>query len=384
MSNQSIGLGAFLRQDARLAPETSLASALRQLRERGLPEAHVVSASGDLLGSVSIQDLAVALEEPTAPVTRVMRPAALIARPEQGVGEICRSMSQRRVASAPVTDSDGSFLGSIVLFDVAGPLTAAPSLAGIGGMATPWGVYLTNGAVRAGAGPIALVAGGATMGAALGVAHLLCGGLAAALEPVTPWRLVAIWNSVSPVGDAAERLLWYILQFLALPLFLAILRLLPLAGYHAAEHQAVHALERGEPLRVEVLRRMPRVHPRCGTNLIAGMMVFALVAHGVQASGLLGGLEAAVVGAVAAVSTWRRLGGFLQTWFTTRPASDRQLAAGIDAAEALVVALSGAVSRRPRAWQRVWNLGVLQTAAGVSAGLMLVTKLALLLFPGLG
>ncbi len=31
----------------------------------------------------------------------------------------------------------------------------------------------------------------------------------------------------------------------------------------------VHAIEEGEDLTLEKVRPMPRVHPRCGTNLVA-------------------------------------------------------------------------------------------------------------------
>jgi uncharacterized protein YqhQ len=44
----------------------------------------------------------------------------------------------------------------------------------------------------------------------------------------------------------------------------------------------VHAIERGEPLVLEVVRRMPRVHPRCGTNLVAGIALFLGLANFLQ------------------------------------------------------------------------------------------------------
>ncbi|MER3495923.1 MAG: hypothetical protein C4320_03425, partial [Armatimonadota bacterium] len=57
-------------------------------------------------------------------------------------------------------------------------------------------------------------------------------------------------------------------------MFVILFRLLPLAGTHAAEHMAVNALERGEPLDPEVVARMPRTHIRCGTNLAVGAGLF--------------------------------------------------------------------------------------------------------------
>ena len=48
------------------------------------------------------------------------------------------------------------------------------------------------------------------------------------------------------------------LNLLALTLFLLLMRVSRLAGYHAAEHQTVHAMERNETLVPEIVCRMPR------------------------------------------------------------------------------------------------------------------------------
>ncbi len=55
--------------------------------------------------------------------------------------------------------------------------------------------------------------------------------------------------------------------------------------YHGAEHQAIHALEAGDPLTPEAARRHPTAHPRCGTEflvvvLLVSIVVFALVGGG--------------------------------------------------------------------------------------------------------
>jgi hypothetical protein len=147
------------------------------------------------------------------------------------------------------------------------------------------------------------------------------------------------------------------------------MRLLPLAGYHAAEHQAVHAIERGEPLRPEILRRMPRVHPRCGTNIMAGALIFTVVSQALTALRIgLGSSDSAVLGAIVALFTWRSLGAFLQQYFTTRPATDRQLASGIAAARDLERKFTGAIPRRPTLIRRLWCMGMPQMVVGTSLG----------------
>jgi uncharacterized protein YqhQ len=53
-------------------------------------------------------------------------------------------------------------------------------------------------------------------------------------------------------------------------------------GYHGAEHKAINAMEAGQPLDVEHVRRASRVHTRCGTGflllvMVVSIFVFALV-----------------------------------------------------------------------------------------------------------
>ena len=52
--------------------------------------------------------------------------------------------------------------------------------------------------------------------------------------------------------------------------------------YHGAEHMSIHALEAGDPLTVEAVRRYPTAHPRCGTEflvvvILVSIFVFSLV-----------------------------------------------------------------------------------------------------------
>src|SRR6185369_16486054 len=52
--------------------------------------------------------------------------------------------------------------------------------------------------------------------------------------------------------------------------------------YHGAEHMTIHALEAGDPLTTDAVRKYPTAHPRCGTEflevLIAlSILVFAII-----------------------------------------------------------------------------------------------------------
>ena len=67
------------------------------------------------------------------------------------------------------------------------------------------------------------------------------------------------------------------------------MRLLPIAGYHAAEHQSVHAMEQGEPLIPQVVKRMPRVHPRCGTSFLLVVMIVSIIVFSIVHFDTFGG-----------------------------------------------------------------------------------------------
>ncbi|MDH4069590.1 MAG: DUF1385 domain-containing protein [Ignavibacteria bacterium] len=47
--------------------------------------------------------------------------------------------------------------------------------------------------------------------------------------------------------------------------------------YHGAEHKAVFAFEKGEPLTVESAARQSRFHPRCGTSFLLIVMVSSIL-----------------------------------------------------------------------------------------------------------
>ena len=48
--------------------------------------------------------------------------------------------------------------------------------------------------------------------------------------------------------------------------------------YHGAEHMTIHALEAGDPLVVDRIRRYPTAHPRCGTEFLVVVIALSIVA----------------------------------------------------------------------------------------------------------
>ena len=58
-------------------------------------------------------------------------------------------------------------------------------------------------------------------------------------------------------------------------------------SYHGAEHKTIRCYEAGLPLTVENVRKMTRLHPRCGTSFLLVVMVISILVFSVASSGLL-------------------------------------------------------------------------------------------------
>ncbi len=311
-------VGALMRACPSLTPEDSVIRAARMLRECPfgiLP----VSLDGRIVGVLTEAALVTAFAgglSPNDPVGGVMGDVVPAIGPYASGAEAMRTMSNLGVAELIVVDAAERPLGVLGASSLyaEGLYVKRPPL--VGGMATPFGVYLTTGAIRAGAGGLALVATGASLFLLFAV------GLAAA-----DLALRQLPDSLSPAAVA------WIESALPLAVFLGGMRLLPISGIHAAEHKVVHAIERGEPLVRDVVRRMPRVHPRCGTNLAVGATLFLGLS---QARWIPDETLRLLIAALATLVVWRPLGNVFQTLITTKPPTDEQLDMGIRAGKELL------------------------------------------------
>ncbi len=245
-----------------------------------------------------------------------------------------------------VLDSFGAAVGILYPSDLLSrPLAEArPQM--VGGMATPFGVYLTNGKIRAGAKDFPLLATGALL-----FSMFICAMFASD-------AIATLWVQSFGNSDLVATI-----QQDAFPtfLFLLAMRLLPLAGIHAAEHKVVHAIERGEPLIPEIVERMPRVHPRCGTNLAAAAGLFL----GLMNSTWIADSELRLlVAALATLMFWRPLGSLLQFWVTTRPPNANQLEMGISAGKELLQKYQVDRERTASPFVRIYCSGMIHVMAG--------------------
>lgn len=216
----------------------------------------------------------------------------------------------------------------------------------VGGMATPFGVYLTTGTVRGGKSGWYLVSTGVFLMTFLGIGYELIERATASL-PVA-WQL----GGLTPI--------------LARLFMLLAFRAFPIAGYHAAEHQVVHALERDEALTPEVVARMPRVHPRCGTNIAVAILMFMAIWH--TSWGPDEELRL-LAGFFITFFLWRSVGSFVQYWFTTKKPNAKQIASGILAGQELLDQYAVAANRTAGPFLRIYNSGMLHVMAGSFAAL---------------
>ncbi|HWA84320.1 MAG TPA: DUF1385 domain-containing protein, partial [Fimbriimonadaceae bacterium] len=252
-------LGLLMRPTFSVDLKDSLELAARKLRENGC-DTLPVTDDGFLAGAVTETDLARALSQgldSNSAVEAITHGALTGSVTATGVDAV-RLFNNRDAKTLIVIDDAGQVQGILTPSDLYPKRLTPLRPPLVGGMATPFGVYLTTGSLRAGVGHLALVTTGITLLGLLQVGGIL----GVVLHDVLRSRGVD-----SSLADVAELIT-------AFGLFLLGMRLIPLSGIHAAEHKVVHAIERGEDLAPAVVRRMPRVHPRCGTNLAVGASMF--------------------------------------------------------------------------------------------------------------
>ena len=348
-------VGALMCPVEPVQAEDSLQLAVQRMREQGLALIPV-ARERTLVGALTLSSLTLAIgngTDPLSPVSESIDREPMTIAPYATCAEALRVLGDSRVPGLVVVDDANQVLGIFAASDLIAPsdLESRPRV--VGGMATPFGVYLTNGTVTGGAPKWAVAATGALLFTLFLVASLAADGIDYLTRHV----------SIQP--DLRVTLL----SGMAFVFFMLGLRLLPLAGIHAAEHMVVHAIERGEPLTPQVVERMPRVHPRCGTNFATAAMLFL----GIAGSTWIADQELRVLlGGLVTLVLWRPLGSFFQYYVTTRKPNKKQIDMGIEAGQQLLENYQKAHAAFPSIWMRLWNSGMPQIIIGsLSAGLIL-------------
>ena len=263
---------------------------------------------------------------------------------------------------------DGHCAEAQVQTPVAAP-AAMPARPGrISGTALPFGVHLSNG-VYGSASSWQLVLGGAyiiTLGSLAMIPTYIEAWIIQRLFDVPlPALLLALTGSLS----GQELTFWdAVLTILPFLNFILILRLSSLSAYHAAEHKTVSAIERLGSLRYEDVVEMPRVHPRCGTVLLFGLIPAMLLAVPLWQVDWMYAVLVAILG-------WHfryHTGFFVQTYFTTKPPTRAQLEAGIKAGQTLLDRWREDPYRKVPWLKSIWVRGIPQMIFGLYAAMHII------------
>ncbi|MDD3013696.1 MAG: DUF1385 domain-containing protein [Candidatus Gastranaerophilales bacterium] len=310
----------------------------------------VIDNAGNIIGIVSEYDLAQILPEWSfeeqsyrydVKVADIMTKNVWTEKENTNIKEILSSVHQLHTRVIPIVDEYERYTGkSITRQALVGFLTRMVKPRSIGGLATPIGIYMTDGKHQAGSGNLGLVLTGFALGGII--------------------IFVEFFTGIIFTGRNIPEIVIIIIQ---LVLFIFILRLTPLVRYHAAEHQTIHAIEKGLPLTPETVRMQPRPHKRCGTNimvLLFGIQLVLLLSFKFVKMPFIQFIIL-IAGFLFVFSNWRKAGMWLQKFFTTRRATLTQIENGINVGEEILKKHKEDTSpNSPGFFLKLWNMGLVQ------------------------
>jgi hypothetical protein len=180
-----------------------------------------------------------------------------------------------------------------------------------GGMATPFGIRIYTTIAQAGVTDLQMLITGIIYSLVIFVCQYATG----------------YWQTMNEITiDASVK------STIGVALYLIFLRFTPIASMHASEHQLVHALEKGIELTPESVKSQDRVHPRCGTNLMALFLVFGLLVGLIGKMPIAPWAQIGIMIPAFMLSSWssKNIGGLLQRYFTTKTARDKDIHSAIE------------------------------------------------------
>lgn len=322
----------------------------------------VIDLQGKIIGIVSEYDLARIVPELSVneysyqckvKVLDIMTEQVWTEQKDTNIKELLNKIKDMHTRVIPIVDKDNYYTGSsITRTAVISYLTRLIKPTSLGGLATPLGVYITDGKHQAGAGNFGLFLTGVSMGVILIIIEQVFG---------FAYRYFDI--------DATNAAVFPVVFLMQIIIFILFLRITPLAKIHAAEHQTINAIEKGLPLTLETVKLQPREHVRCGTNLMAlfiGLQLIILVFVG-----YLNKIEPMLQffflfsGFIFVFSNWRRWGMWIQKYFTTVKAPDSYILNGIKVGEEVLHKHKQDLEAKPASFLRkVWCMSIVQIIAG--------------------
>ena len=311
----------------------------------------VIDISGKITGIVSEFDLAQLLPEwsfeeesyrYSIPVKDIMIKDVWTETRAANIRELLSKIHTLHTRVIPIVDDNGAYTGksitrSAVIYYLAGLIKPRS----IGGLATPLGVYMTDGRNSSGPGNPGLILTGVVFGVMVFLIQ----------------EFLALINSFIKFPSIIQ-------QLIELALFILMLRLTPLVKYHAAEHEAIHAIEKGLPLSIETVRMQPRPHRRCGTNimvLLAGILLLINTSFSIFPGNTLSAFLFVTVGYLFLISNWRKIGMWIQEYLTTAKADDKHILSAIKAGEELLKKHKEDTNpKNPGLLDKIWSMGLIQ------------------------
>ncbi len=159
------------------------------------------------------------------------------------------------------------------------------------------------------------------------------------------WLFVSLMEFGSgsdSTGGFTGALFGFFAEFPIVPLlvlFFAAMKFTSIGRYHGAEHKAVAAYENFGEVTLENARKSSRIHPRCGTNILAYIIVAALL------DPFIGGWWYAIAQFILISEAWFvfgksqasiAVGNFLQRYLTTTEPDRAELEVAVESINALI------------------------------------------------
>ncbi|HEX2950791.1 MAG TPA: DUF1385 domain-containing protein [Armatimonadota bacterium] len=364
-----------------VTPQETIEKVIHQFQTLMLPALPVV-AHGIFVGWVTETRVAECLAESIPPSSSLEECESIdvlptMITPGMSLSDTLTTFQESGQVVLPVVFG-GIYQGCVLLADVLAAQTGRLAPPRIGGMATPLGVYLTTGRVSGGAGSLGLMLTGVVMSFMLWLVQVFFSMIFLVLyhqtkEPLLANLYHAVRQETVHASANGQLMIFMLATGLLMGGFLLVLRFFPrMSGFHAAEHQTVHAIEQGEPLTPDIVGKMPRVHPRCGTNLWGFMSLtyLAVAVLSMVLSTKIGRMNIDVVVGFAfwciviIALGWKSFGGWIQQYFTTRPATRKELESGIRAGKEVLQRHLANPVQTLRPAQRIWSMGLVQVILG--------------------
>lgn len=331
-------------------------------REAGIDTLPVTDLQGHITGIVSEYDLASIIPEKNiikddycrnVKVSDIMSKEVMTERKHADISELSDKIQKTHTRVIPVVDGDNLYSGnSVTRSAIISYLIGRIKPQSLGGLATPLGVYITDGKHQAGAGNLGLFLTGIAIGSLIVFIEQLF------KSGYTYFNIDSSDTSVFP--------LIFIMQIL---LFLLILKFTPLAKIHAAEHQTINAAEKGLPLTLETVKTQPREHKRCGTNIMVLLLgiqfVIILFVSFIKNFDPFLQFIFLFWSFIFVFSNRKKWGIWLQKHFTTNSAPDKYILNGIAAGEEILRKHKEDFNPKPASFfRRLWCSAIIQIIAG--------------------